>query len=133
MALGESTDLVPGIFRLTRIENSGGAFGILAGQGALLLLGSAIAVGVVLWMLLGGEVSRFTTLGCGLILGGAAGNLFDRLNAGKVTDYLDLQFWPLNNWPVFNAADAAITLGVVALLLGALRNPESSRRRSPVR
>lgn len=133
MALGESVTLVPKILRLTHIENSGGAFGILAGQATLLLVGSAIAVGVVLWMLIGGEVSRFTTLGCGLILGGAAGNLFDRLNTGRVTDYLDLQFWPLNNWPVFNTADAAITLGVVALLLGALRSSERSGRRSQLR
>lgn len=133
MTLGESVTLVPKILRLTHIENSGGAFGILAGQATLLLVGSAIAVGVVLWMLIGGEVSRFTTLGCGLILGGAAGNLFDRLNTGRVTDYLDLQFWPLNNWPVFNTADAAITLGVVALLLGALRSSERSGRRSQLR
>lgn len=133
MALGESVTLVPKILRLTHIENSGGAFGILAGQATLLLVGSAIAVGVVLWMLIGGEVSRFTTLGCGLILGGAAGNLFDRLNTGRVTDYLDLQFWPLNNWPVFNTADAAITLGVVALLLGALRSSERSGSRSQLR
>jgi signal peptidase II len=64
-------------------------------------------------------------LGCGLILGGAAGNLLDRLSTGEVTDYLDLEFWPLQRWPVFNAADVAIVLGAAILLLASLR-PEKS-------
>ncbi len=124
MRLGESTALIPDVLRLTHIENAGGAFGILDGRGGLLLLGSVIAVAFVLWMLLQGPPDRVTTLGCGLILGGAAGNLLDRLTEGVVTDYLDLEFWPLQQWPVFNAADVAIVLGVAVLFLAALR-PES--------
>jgi signal peptidase II len=61
-----------------------------------------------------------TTYGGGLILGGAAGNLLDRLTAGEVTDYVHFSFWY-----VFNAADAAITVGVGLLLLSALR-PEGA-------
>ncbi len=128
MRLGESTSLIPDVLRLTHIENAGGAFGILDGRGGLLLLGSVIAVAFVLWMLLQGPPDRVTTLGCGLILGGAAGNLFDRLTEGVVTDYLDLEFWPLEAWPVFNAADAAIVFGVLVLLLAALRPEKVSRR-----
>jgi len=119
MRLGDSIPLVPGILHLTYIKNDGGAFGILGGQGSILLLGSAVAVAVVLWMLLEGPPARPMALGCGLILGGAAGNLLDRLTAGEVTDYVDLRVWP-----VFNAADAAIVLGVAALLLATLRPPE---------
>ena len=126
--LGESTSLIPDVLRLTHIENAGGAFGILDGRGGLLLLGSVIAVAFVLWMLLQGPPDRVTTLGCGLILGGAAGNLLDRLTEGVVTDYLDLEFWPLEAWPVFNAADAAIVFGVLVLLLAALRREKVSRR-----
>ncbi len=129
MRLGESTSLIPDVLRLTHIENAGGAFGILDGRGGLLLLGSVIAVAFVLWMLLQGPPDRVTTLGCGLILGGAAGNLLDRLTEGVVTDYLDLEFWPLEAWPVFNAADAAIVFGVLVLLLAA-RRPEKASRRS---
>lgn len=125
MSIGESIPLVRGAIHLTHIKNTGGAFGVLAGQNTLLLLGSAVAVGVVLWMLLSGTPSKLTTLGCGLILGGAAGNLLDRLTTGEVTDYVDLRVWP-----VFNAADAAITLGVAALLLGALLGPEEPRQRT---
>ena len=119
MRLGESTSLIPDVLRLTHIENAGGAFGILDGRGGLLLLGSVIAVAFVLWMLLEGPPARLMALGCGLILGGAAGNLLDRLTAGEVTDYVDLRVWP-----VFNAADAAIVLGVAALLLATLRPSE---------
>lgn len=121
MRLGESIPVVPDILRLTHTQNNGGAFGILSGQSGVLLLGSAVAVAFVLWMLLKGPPARATTVGCGLILGGAAGNLFDRLGAGVVTDFLDLEFWPLQEWPVFNTADVAIVLGVAVLFLAALR------------
>ena len=126
MRVGESVELVPGFLSLTHIKNDGGAFGILGGSQAVLLLGSAVAVGVVLWMLLSGEPSKPTTVGCGLILGGAAGNLLDRLSAGEVTDYVHFSFWY-----IFNAADAAITVGVVLLLLSVLW-PERTVRPSTV-
>jgi len=126
MRVGESIALVPGLLSLTHIKNDGGAFGILGGSQVLLLVGSAVAVGVVLWMLLSGPASRITTFGCGLILGGAAGNLFDRLTAGAVTDYVHFSFWY-----IFNVADAAITVGVGLLLLSALR-PEGTGRPTKV-
>ncbi|QIN83898.1 signal peptidase II [Rubrobacter tropicus] len=122
MRVGESIPLVPGFLSLTHIKNDGGAFGILGGSQLLLLVGSAVAVVVVLWMLLSGPGSRATTYGCGLILGGAAGNLLDRLTAGEVTDYVHFSFWY-----IFNAADAAITVGVGLLLLSAFRS-EPGRR-----
>ena len=120
MRVGESIPLVPGLLSLTHIKNDGGAFGILGGSQLVLLAGSAVAVGVVLWMLISGPASRMTTYGGGLILGGAAGNLLDRLTAGEVTDFVHFSFWY-----VFNAADAAITVGVGLLLLSALR-PEGT-------
>ena len=126
MRLGESAPLIPQVLRLTHTKNEGGAFGILGGQTGVLLVGSAVAVTFVLWMLLKGEPTRATTLGCGLILGGAAGNLLDRLSTGEVTDYVHFSFWY-----IFNAADAAITVGVVLLLLSVLW-PESTPRPSAV-
>ena len=124
MRLGESIPAIPGVLSFTYIENDGGAFGVLGGSQLVLLIGSAVAVGVVLWMLFSGEPSKLSSAGCGLVLGGAAGNLLDRLSAGEVTDYLDLQFWPLQGWPIFNAADIAITTGVGLLLLYAIRGTE---------
>src|SRR5687767_9418301 len=75
MRIGESLPLIPGFLSLTYIKNDGGAFGILGGSQLVLLVGSTVAVVVVLWMLLSGRPSKATMLGCGLILGGAAGNL----------------------------------------------------------
>ena len=119
MRLGESMPVIPGFLSITHLRNDGGAFGILGGSQLLLLVGSAVAVGVVLWMLLAEQRSRLATLACGLILGGAAGNLLDRLTTGEVTDYVHFSFWY-----VFNAADAAITMGVALLLLSTFRMQE---------
>ena len=119
MQLGESIPLIPGFLSLTYIKNDGGAFGLLGGSRIVLLLGSAVAIAAVLWILFSGSSSRLTSLGCGLILGGAAGNLLDRLSTGEVTDYVHFSFWY-----IFNAADAAIVVGVAILLLSALRSQE---------
>jgi signal peptidase II len=126
MRVGQSISLVPGLLDITYIKNDGGAFGILGGSRLILLAGSAVAVVVVLWMLLSGRPTRLVTVGCGLILGGAAGNLLDRLASGEVTDYVHFSFWY-----IFNAADTAIVVGVGLLLLSALR-PEPVVRRPTV-
>jgi signal peptidase II len=126
MRVGQSISLVPGLLDITYIKNDGGAFGILGGSRLLLLAGSAAAVAVVLWMLLSGRPTRPATVGCGLILGGAAGNLLDRLASGEVTDYVHFSFWY-----IFNAADTAIVVGVGLLLLSALR-PEPAGRNPAV-
>ncbi len=126
MNLGESVPLIPGVLHLTYVTNDGGAFGILAGRGDVLLIASGLALAFVLWMLFEGPPTRIMALACGLILGGAAGNLLDRLSTGEVTDYVDLRVWP-----VFNAADTAIVLGTATLLLVALR-PERTARRSTI-
>src|SRR5215217_2944349 len=115
MRVGQNISLVPGLLDLTYIKNDGGAFGILGGSRLLLLAGSAVAVVVVLWLLFSGRPTRLATIGCGLILGGAAGNLLDRLGSGEVTDYVHFSFWY-----IFNAADAAIVVGVGLLLLAQL-------------
>lgn len=120
IALGESISVASGVLDLTHIKNTGGAFGLFGGQETVLYVGSAVAVLFVLWMLLAEPPGRLTVAGCGLILGGAGGNLLDRLTEGEVTDYLDLGFWPLEAWPIFNAADVAIVLGVGLLLISAL-------------
>lgn len=116
MRLGQSIELIPGLLSLTYIENDGGAFGLLGGRAGILLLGSAAAVLFVLWTLLSRPPTRLVAIACGLVLGGAAGNLLDRLVQGAVTDYVHFSFWY-----IFNAADAAIVVGVGLLLLSALR------------
>ncbi len=119
MYLQESIPVVEGVLHLTYIENSGGAFGLLAGSQIILMLGSAVALAVVAWMLLSQPPTRMMTAGGGLVLGGAAGNLLDRIASGGVTDYLDLRVWP-----IFNLADVAIVCGVALLVLGTLFPPQ---------
>lgn len=128
MALQESIPVVDGVLHLTYIENTGGAFGLLAGSQIILMLGSAVALGVVAWMLLSQPPTRTMTVGGGLVTGGAAGNLLDRIVSGGVTDYLDLQVWP-----IFNLADVAIVCGVGLLVLGTLFPPKESYTEKRVR
>jgi signal peptidase II len=122
LRVGQSIELVPDFLSITHIQNSGGAFGLLAGRVAVLLAGSAVAVAAVVWMLFSGAPSRLTAVACGLILGGAAGNLLDRLQSGAVTDYVHFSFWY-----IFNAADAAIVAGVALLLLSSLRPADDGK------
>jgi signal peptidase II len=122
MRVGESVEVVPDILNITYIKNDGGAFGLLAGRGVILLAGSAVAVAVVVWMLFSGAPSRVAAAACGMILGGAAGNLLDRLQSGAVTDYVHFSFWY-----IFNAADAAIVTGVALLLLSSLRRADDGK------
>ena len=128
MYLQESIPVIEGVLHLTYIENSGGAFGLLAGSQIILMLGSAVALGVVTWMLLSQPPTRIMILGGGLVLGGAAGNLLDRVASGGVTDYLDLRVWP-----IFNLADVAIVCGVALLVLGTLFPPKESYTEKSVR
>lgn len=124
LALGESLPET-GFLRLTHVQNTGSAFGLFANQGFLLAL--VAVVGLVLILLLYRNLSRHSVLGTlalGLVLGGAVGNLIDRLRFGYVTDFIDVRLWPEfcwvrlwpeYHWPTFNVADSAITVGAIAL------------------
>jgi signal peptidase II len=109
---GDERKLLPGI-QLVNTRNHGVAFGFLPGSH----IGVTILVGVALLMLLvyfaRHSTRRLIWLPTGMLLGGALGNIIDRLREGAVTDFIKL---PLG-WPPFNLADASITLGVLALLL----------------
>jgi len=113
LVLNQSIPILKGIFHLTLVHNRGAAFGILRNQAALLVFTSVIAIVLICFDLKrdGTAKSCLYKLSLSLILGGALGNLIDRLWLGYVIDFLDLRIWP-----VFNVADSAITIG--AILLG---------------
>lgn len=111
MALGESHPVLGSVLSLTRQQNSGAAFGMFSWAGeALTVAGVVVSAALVVWALRSAASQPELALPLALILGGALGNLTDRVFRGQVVDYLDLHFWP-----VFNLADIALTLGVVWL------------------
>jgi len=120
-ALGEH-DVVTSFFNLTLTYNRGISFGLFnggAGLNALVfsLAAAAIVAALVFW--LSRVESPFLAVAIGLIIGGAAGNVIDRIRFGAVVDFLDFHVGALH-WPAFNAADSAICIGVAAMLLDGL-------------
>ena len=123
--LHESLEVIPGVFNLTRVHNYGAAFGLMNAvefpfKTALLSLVAAAALSALI--LYAGTLpieQRIARAGLGLIAGGAAGNLIDRIGAGYVVDFVDLYWRGWHFW-AFNVADAAITIGVALMLLDLL-------------
>lgn len=111
VSTNDSVALIPGVLWVTHVGNQGAAFGMMQGLRWFFVgVGVAVLAGVT-WFLWRHEVgSRWTALAAGLVAGGAGGNLHDRLLAGRVTDFIDLGWFP-----VFNLADAAIVVGVAIL------------------
>ena len=119
--LGDQLVLLP-IFNLTYVENNGISLGLLnatneVGRWMLVALTSAIATGVALWI--GREKHRVDQAALGMVLGGALGNILDRIRHGYVVDFADLHFGEFRPFLVFNVGDAAISIAVVILLLRA--------------
>ena len=118
---GDVVELVAGV-GLVNVRNSGIAFGLFSGAGPWL----ALVVGIAMLVLVATFATHADTplawLPGGLLLGGALGNLVDRVREGAVTDFIDLP-----SWPAFNLADSAITVGVLALLY-VMEGPPRRRR-----
>ena len=122
IALYTHIQIIPGFFRLTHTENTGAAFSLFADSPSHLktwvLIGFSLVALVIVSALLWNTVRPFTPAGIGLslILGGALGNLWDRLAKGRVVDFL-LFYIQQYQWPVFNLADSAIVIGAALLVL----------------
>jgi signal peptidase II len=123
MAEGQSIPVIPEIFHLTFVKNYGAAFGIMAYKTSFFVAIGIVVVLIILFFYrrLGHE-QKLLRLGLALQLGGAIGNLIDRLRTGYVVDLFDFRIWP-----VFNLADTAIVIGVALLCWEILRMPEGKR------
>lgn len=136
-APGKAIEVVS-FFDLRFVANIGVSLGLLAAETdtmrwALVALTAAIAGGVGWWMLK--EQNRYELLALALVLGGALGNIVDRVRFGYVVDYADLHFGEWRPFLVFNVADAAITIGVLILLIRALfvrEKPKADEPGAPV-
>jgi len=111
MALGDSWP-AEGLFRLTYGTNSGSAFGLFPNQTVALIVASLIAIGFLAYFYRTQDrPTSILRLSIGLQLGGAFGNLIDRLKEGSVVDFIDVGWWP-----IFNLADSSIVVGMAALI-----------------
>ncbi len=126
MERGESIPLIADVFHLTSHRNMGAAFGILQNQRWLfIVITIAVVVGIVFSLIRIGKKQPRTSLALSLVLGGAIGNFIDRATTGQVVDFLD---FTLINFPIFNVADMAITIGVGLLLLDVLLDGKKKDR-----
>lgn len=124
MELGESIPVFAGIFHITYIENPGAAFGLFANQRLVFIVAGilVIAAACLMYRRLMSE-KAIIRWGVALLLGGAVGNLIDRLRIGGVIDFLDFRIWP-----VFNIADIGICVGVALLMYALIYDTEKEKQ-----
>src|SRR5215472_8918875 len=132
IGLSDSVDIIPGLFRLTHVQNKGAAFGLFSESPsewkvAMLILFSVAALAVVsalLWK--NGNAMNATAIALSLVFGGALGNLWDRVATGRVVDFLDF-YVGSHHWPAFNIADSAIVVGALLLLSEIFLAPQEEK------
>lgn len=121
IALRDSVTVIPGFFHLTNVQNTGAAFGLFAESSAQWKVGALVSFSVIALVIVSGLLWKnghafsTTTIGLSLILGGATGNLWDRMMSGRVVDFLDFYVGSYH-WPAFNVADSAIVVGAILLV-----------------
>jgi signal peptidase II len=111
----EAIEVIPGLFNVVSVRNPGAAFGIMSGGGSLVLTIISFLAMALIVVLIRQANNPSVVVVLSLILGGALGNIMDRIRFGEVVDFLDLHAWGYH-WPAFNVADSAITIGVAAYL-----------------
>lgn len=123
---GERYEVLP-IFNLTLVHNHGAAFSFLSDAGGwqrwfFTVMALGVSCYLVVWLMRLSPQQKIQSVAIGLILGGAVGNLWDRVVLGYVVDFIDVH-WKHHHWPVFNIADSAITLGAIGLLYDSFCHP----------
>lgn len=124
-------EIIGGYLNITLVRNSGAAFGMFQGGRLFFVIASVAAIILITWV--GWRLpraDRYRRLLLGVILGGAVGNLIDRLIHGNVIDFLQIGVAG-HYWPVFNVADMAVTIGAVLLVLHAMRTPHPLSKTAP--
>jgi len=137
MILGESKEVIGSFFKLSYILNYGGVFGSKIGSNLFYLV-SAIGVVILLVFFLYKEFgkNKFVDLSLFIVLGGAFGNLIDRIRIGAVVDFLDFEFFNVNilgyqfdRWPTFNIADIAVSIGMIILVVSVVFGLGNKKKR----
>jgi len=126
MELYQPIAMLP-FFNFTLAHNYGAAFSFLSNAGgwqryALAAVALATSIGITIWLKRLPKNDPWMAASLSLILGGAIGNLYDRVTLGYVVDFLDF-YWATSHFPAFNIADSAITIGAVMMVIDVIRNP----------
>ena len=117
MRMGHSIDVIGSVVRLTRTANTGAAFGLFRGGSTWFVwISAAASIAIIAFSREIAKMRFWERTAFGLVLGGAVGNLVDRIRLGAVVDFIDIGFGAVR-WPSFNVADSAITVGVVILAI----------------
>jgi len=133
LPVGRAHDVIPGLLRITHVVNTGAAFSFLADASGwqrwlFVLLALGVSAALIVWMRrLDARVHGLLACGLALIVGGALGNMIDRLTTGRVVDFIHVH-WGAHYFPAFNIADSAITIGAALLLLDAWRESRTAKR-----
>ena len=113
LTISDSIEIFP-FLHLVSVMNIGAAFGMFKNLGSSFFIGiSLLAIIFVIWLLI---TSNYSYFGLSLVLGGAIGNLIDRILYGKVVDFIDFSVGSFH-WPAFNVADSSLTIGIIVILL----------------
>lgn len=125
--LYQTRDIIGSLLMLRYIRNPGGAFGLNPGHPVLMLVLTLAVLGILLWIFFRSDMSGTSPLmrtGMVLVIGGAVGNLIDRIRMREVIDFIDMGLG-IHRWPVYNLADVYVTFGIAILILSFLRSPDN--------
>lgn len=129
--LGTTKQIIKNFFYITTVHNDGAAWGIFSNQSIIIIIGTIISFFIIYKFIYGFKKNTRNNIAFGLVLGGLAGNLCDRLFLGYVRDFLDFIIFKYD-FPVFNIADVAIVIGVILLIIAIIKgedvNEDNSKR-----
>lgn len=120
LKVGESVEIIDDFLYLTYVKNTGVAFSFLEGNRFFIIIMSFLILGMILNYIFHHKLNALDSIGFGLVLGGAFGNLFDRMIYGYVIDFIDVYIFSYD-YPVFNIADIGVVVGVIILCISSLK------------
>ena len=127
--LGTTKQIIKNFFYITTVHNDGAAWGIFSNQSIIIIIGTIISFIIIYKFIYGFKKNTRNNIAFGLVLGGLAGNLCDRLFLGYVRDFLDFIIFKYD-FPVFNIADVAIVIGVILLIIAIIKGEDVNENNS---
>ncbi|MFN3531918.1 MAG: signal peptidase II [Candidatus Brocadia sp.] len=121
----EKINVIPGLINILQSRNEGVVFGLFPGKTNAFIIFSTIAIAIIIYIYIKSDKSLFVSnVALGLILAGAAGNLWDRIWYGYVRDFIDLHIGNKYHWPTFNIADSLICIGISVMVFASFSAPK---------